>query len=364
MVDTGRRPGTGWPLAWSTALSTLAAVLVTSLPSAATAAPVRADADATGTPTRVLIVGDSITQGRSKSSPSGGYSWRYFLWKRLDDGVADFVGNKTGPAYSLSPSAQSPSLYADPAFDYDHSGVAGATLAAPDPDVGHYPIGTLVRRYQPDVIAALWGTNDLRKHTSADDLVALYTRWLLQARVQNPDVDVVIARLPWTWVSPETTRFNALLPRFAAAYSTARSRIVLAQMRGTYDRSDTYDDLHPVRSGEEKIAAMMASSLQALGLPVEAAPILPGNVFAPVRAPLAPSVVAARRGADVLVRWTARARATAYTVRCNGVDRTYRDGRTSTTIRSAVATVCRVRASNYAGSSVWSDPVRVAARRR
>lgn len=351
----------GLGAAWLLVVLTAAAL---SMPGAAQAAPVRAETDGTATPTRVLLVGDSITQGSSRSSASGGYSWRYFLWKRFAEGAADFVGNKTGPAFSLTARAQSPTQYADPDFDYNHAGVAGATLEHPDPDVGHYPISSLVRRYQPSVIVAMWGTNDLRRHTSADELISIYTHWLLQARAQSPGVDFVISRLPWTWVTPDIARFNALLPRFAAAYSTARSRIVLAQMRAPYGPSDTYDDLHPVRSGEEKIAAMVGSSLRALGLPVDAPAILPGNVFAPVRAPLAPSLVASRRGAYIDLRWTARNRATAYTLRCNDVDRTYRDGRTSTTIYSAGATICRVRASNYAGSSVWSDPVRIAARRR
>lgn len=330
-------------------------------PTAAVAAPARADTDGPAAPTRILIVGDSITQGSTRNSPSGGYSWRYFLWKRIADGAADFVGNKTGPSRDMDQSHQSPQHYADPDFDHHHAAIAGATLAAPNPTVGYHPIGSLVRTYRPDVIVALWATNDLRRGASPEEVIAEYTRWLLRARAQRPDVDVVIGRLPWTWTHPNIARFNALLPAFAATYSTARSRIVLAEMAVPYAPDDTYDNLHPHRTGEEKIAAMMASSLQALGLDVEADPILPGNVFAPARAPMTPSLVAVRRGAQVLVRWNARARTTSYTLRCAGKDRTYRDGRTSTVLSIATSAACRVRASNYAGSSPWSAAVPVAA---
>lgn len=344
-------------------MALLAAGLSTT-PAPAASAAVAAEA---ASPTRILIVGDSITQGRGKSGPSGGYSWRYFLWKRFvaagAQGTVDFVGNKTGPALSMDAASQDPARYTDPNFDYDHAGVAGATIAEPDPSIGYYPIGTLVGRYRPDVIVALWGTNDLRERTSPEQLATYYARWLIQARAQNPDVDIVIGRLAWTWMSPAVARFNALLPRFAAAYSTSRSRVVLAQMRDPYSTADTYDGLHPIRRGEEKLASMMASSLQALGLSLQANPILPGNVFAPTRRPATPTLRMRRDGGQVVARWGERARATSYTLRCNGVDHTYGQWRTSVRLRHGGALSCRIRANNlYAGSSAWSPIVRVARR--
>lgn len=350
------------------AAGALLALLASTAPVTPAPAASGAVAAEAASPTRILIVGDSITQGRGKSGPSGGYSWRYFLWKRFvaagAQGTVDLVGNKTGPALSMTAASQDPSRYTDPNFDYNHAGVAGATLGEPDPSIGYLSIGTLVHRYQPGIIVALWGTNDLREGRTPAQVIASYTRWLLQARAQNPDVDIVIGRLAWTWMSRDVARLNELLPRFAAAYSTSRSRIVLAQMRDPYSRADTYDDLHPIRRGEEKIASMMASSLQALGLSIQANPILAGNVFAPARRPATPTLRLRRDGSHVVARWSERARATSYTLRCNGVDRTYAHPRVSVTMRNNGAVTCRVRATNlYAGSSEWSPAVRVARRR-
>ncbi|GAA4811175.1 GDSL-type esterase/lipase family protein [Nocardioides caeni] len=354
------------------ALGMLAASLVASLVVLGTApSPARADHQPhEPEATRILITGDSITQGRPVGSESGGYSWRYFLWKRFEVGgqseAVDFVGHKTGPAQAMTSAAQDPRRYADPDFDYDHAAVSDAELCHPTRLPGGRRIDDLVRTYRPDIIVSAWGINDLRRGTWARELLRCYDRWLRGARSANPDVDFVIARLPWAFAAHRNgATFNALLDDWAAARTTARSRIVLAEMAEPYGRGDVHDNVHPTQQGEEKIAGMVASSLAALGLQVDIdQPILPGNTFR-AEPPARPALRLTRHGRFVTMRWSTRARTRAYVVRCDGASgiRLRRIGAQAThlRLRQPGRTACTVRAVNASGPSPWSA-VRVVGR--
>lgn len=302
---------------------------------------------------RVLFTGDSITQGMSIEK-SGGYSYRYFVWKRFESaGTAqsvDFVGNMVGPFVQRPPDYQDPpSMYAVPHFDYEHAGVAGAELCRPAERPGQLPIGQLMAEYDPDVLVAAWGLNDLLSGTSPEALVGCYDQWLKSARAHNPNVDVVVARLPWTYAHRGVAWFNSLLTTWARTASTPSSKVVLTLMVDSYTVADTYDGLHPTAGGERKIARMMASGLRAVGLSLVAEPVL--------TPPATPGLVVVRQGRYIVVKWSARARATSYVVRCRGVDRRYYSALTVRYSAPPSATSCRVRATNKAGTSPWSGAV-------
>lgn len=327
----------------------LALVLLAALgPLPAHAADEPAEAPAAGravTPTRVLLTGDSITQ-----AAYGRHSWRYFAWRWVTD--TDFVGNKTGPfdLAILSWDSPRPGRYADENFDVDHAASWGGRLihqldgATVDPAWETLPIGTLVTTYQPEVIVSLWGINDLNAGLEPWQVIGRYRTWIRQARAADPDVDFVLGRLAWTWASApgRVDRFNELLGELARELGTARSRIVVAAAARHYQRADTYDDTHPRTSGERKIASVMLTALDRLGVPVR------------LTAPTAPAWIrATREGRDVVVRWGEPARAKRYVVRCG--DHVRWLWATQTRFRESGAVTCRVRALNAVGSSAWSS---------
>ena len=231
-----------------------------------TLAPVTAHA-ADG-PTRVMIVGDSVTQGYR-----GDVTWRYFLWHALRDAgdSVDFVGPRKGPFY-LHPDGQydwdyrGEDAYADADFDQDHGAWYGGRLGQHN-NWFYVPFAPQVQEQQPDVIVSMWGINDLSDDDQGPtELIAGYRAWIAEARSVKPDVDFVIGRLSQTWLyDGEVTAFNALLGDLAAELSTDASRIMVATMTEPYGpEADTFDRMHPNLSGQAKIAGMVGAPLHAL----------------------------------------------------------------------------------------------------
>jgi lysophospholipase L1-like esterase len=96
---------------------------------------------------RLLLIGDSITQGKA-----GDWTWRYRLWQQLQsEGESDV--DLVGPADDLRGGSED---YRDPDFDRDHAAQWGATLSPPvyDPEA-------LGRAFRPDVAVIELGVNDL-----------------------------------------------------------------------------------------------------------------------------------------------------------------------------------------------------------
>jgi lysophospholipase L1-like esterase len=338
-------------------------------------------ADEAATPTRVLIVGDSVTQGYR-----GDYTWRYFLWRALEarGDAVDFVGRRTG-TFNLGPDGtydfdyQGADAYADPAFDRDHGATFGGWLR----EEGNWmydPVGPQVSAHAADVVVSMWGINDLSLvDVGPADLIASYRLWVAEARAANPDVDLVVGRLPYDWLyDGEVVTFNAMLGEMAAELTTEQSRIAVATMLEPYTQAaDSSDHLHPNTSGQRKIARMVGEALVGLLPHTTPGPVVvptaPEVPQVPVPAQVAPPVQevarvtpprrvrAVRRDGRTRVAWrTARGGAEAYRVRCGGKRRT--TTRTSLTLRSR-ARSCAVRSLDEAGPSEWRS-TRVRVRRR
>ena len=211
-------------------------------------------------PLRVLIVGDSVTQGSS-----GDWTWRYRLWQHLHDaGVdVDFVGPRDDLWDNLEGHAGDHS-YVDPDFDQDHAARWGMSLAFQD-----QPIAQLVTAYHPDVVLELLGVNDLTFLQETPSQVAGLTEdFIDDARGADPAVDVVLGRVPQPAV-PAVATFNGLLDDLAARLDDpgAGARVVTADSDAGYDLAeDTFDNGHPNSHGELKIAAGFEDALAGLGI--------------------------------------------------------------------------------------------------
>lgn len=321
------------------------------LPGCATAAD-------TDEPARVLIVGDSVTQGLD-----GDYTWRYFAARELGSRV-DLVGNHNG---TLTPGAVNDwgGTYADPAFDTDHAARWGMALweMQNTPSTTTPQIRDLVAAYRPDVVVEQLGVNDLdRVGLTADEMVGQVRTFVAEARAAKPDVDVVLGSLPQTWIG-DAAAYNAALPSLAAELSTNASRVTATATAPWTRGVDTYDFAHPTTSGQEKLAAVVVDALAPL-LPAPApetvSPVVEPVAAADAPAPSAPviaapgaprKVKALRDGRKARLVWRSVAGAERYVARCGRAQATVEKVRA--VVRTGAAT-CKVRAVNVAGASPWA----------
>lgn len=330
-------------------------------------------------PARVLIVGDSVTQGNR-----GDFTWRYFAWKALEQSGAavDFVGTRTG-TFDIHDDGRwdwnynETDAYADAAFDQDHSAFYGGRMG-PDDNFFYEPIEQTVAATMPDVIVSMWGINDLwHKNDGPAEVTEIYRKWIASARSVKPDVDFVIGELPYVW-NDEVPAFNALIRSLAVEESTDLSHIVTARMQEPYTQEgDSLDNVHPNTEGQRKIAGMVTDALSVLlaelataasdpavttpiqippappAPPPEAAPEEVIQAIAESTRPTTPKRVRADRvsgSVRTVVRWRKVADAERYDVRCGAYAKEVQ-GR-SVTLRSR-STRCRVRSANAVGSSAW-----------
>ncbi|MEU4561087.1 GDSL-type esterase/lipase family protein [Actinoplanes sp. NPDC023936] len=241
--------------------ATMVLLLVTGYAVAGT--PARAAA-----PARVLIVGDSITQGSAND-----YTWRYRLWKKLQastPGAADFVGDRRY-VYDNIAEQQGSTVYADPNFDQDHHAQWGRPLIY-EKDT----IGAAVGSSNPDVVLVLLGINDFAWFGATPAQVAGYMdEFIANVRAAKPTASIVIGHVLTRYDfygkrvldAAATADLNTRYDQLAAQRSTSTSRVVTARTEGDWDPSaHTWDGTHPNSTGEVRIAATFADALAGLGV--------------------------------------------------------------------------------------------------
>jgi len=208
---------------------------------------------------RVLILGDSITQGRV-----GDRTWRYWLWKELQRRGADvdFVGPRTGEFNPDTEDKDDPSGYPDPAFDQDHAAQWGDSMALPA-----YDVRTLLTDHRPHLVINDEGYNDLAVLAeSPAELARRMGAFVAAVRSVDRRTDIVLGQLPHTWRS-DVRLYNARLLDLADALDLPSSRVVVARAPDDFTADkDTYDGTHPSASGEVKIARQFAAALAELPL--------------------------------------------------------------------------------------------------
>lgn len=215
-----------------------------------TVAPAQAAA-----PTRIMALGDSIT-----AAPG---CWRAKLWNRLQDNGytnVDMVGTQRGDGCGVP-------------YDGDHEGHSGFT-ATGIADQNQLP-GWLSAT-TPDVVLMHLGTNDVWNGTiTTDRILAAYSTLVDQMRASNPAMKILVAQiLPMQpsgcGTCPQrVVELNAAIPAWAAGKTTSASPItVVDQWTGFDATTDTFDGVHPVDSGFQKMSDRWYPALTAaLGAP-------------------------------------------------------------------------------------------------
>lgn len=208
--------------------------------------------------TRILLLGDSVTQGSS-----GDWTWRYRLWQLLTRSEVDFdfVGPRAD-LWNLRTGGPGGTTYADPAFDRDHAARWGMWAGILD-----VPVATLSADHQPDVVVVMLGVNDLIWSDDPASVVVARVRTIVeQARGSNPGIAVVLAAATQSWFT-DVPDFNAGLGSLAEELTTSSSPVAFADVATGYSASeDTWDGSHPNAQGEVRIAAGIADALASLGV--------------------------------------------------------------------------------------------------
>lgn len=268
---------------------------------------------------RIMLVGDSITQGST-----GDYTWRYRLWQHLH--ASRVPVRFVGPRHDLWDDTRSSALgfvfsgqYADPAFAADsaanaHDALVGIHAAAVAPG-----IGTVVRQYRPDYLIVLLGINDLASGAGPAQVAGSMRQLVLNARAAAPSLRFDLldalpaAHVPWAKVAA----YDRLIDQLRARLSTRRSPIAVTAPPAGYSASatactDTWDGTHPDAVGELKIASAVADTLHsAFGLGTAYPRPLPRVPAGPQHPPRLTARAAAGK---VQLWWTTSPGATTYWV--------------------------------------------------
>lgn len=216
---------------------------------------------------RVLITGDSITQGSS-----GDYTWRYRLWNKLAStapGAVSFVGTRTD-LYDNVNNQQGSQYYAASFAAKAHSALWGDTYQA---ELGN--IGSQVSSTGANVLVVMLGSNDLAYFTSPEQTIANVKTYIARARAAAPGIDVVVGEAlnkwdPWAaeyQLRDQVADYASRLATMAAELDTASQRVVIAPTRNGWDsRTLTWDGTHPNPTGEALIAQRISEGLAKIGV--------------------------------------------------------------------------------------------------
>lgn len=205
---------------------------------------------------RVLVVGDSMTQGQQ-----GDYTWRYRIWQWFQENgiAAKFVGPYSGtvPPESASPPSPPP-LYGATAST-TQAGTNGGY--AKDVDSGflsnsnHFAvwgraaavdkglIAGVLQQTPADMMLLMLGFNDMGWfYSDAPGTIDSIGTLIANARSVNPNLKFAIANVPQRSfiggrqdLVDNTNIYNGLLPGAISQWSTAQSPIHLVKLQENYD---------------------------------------------------------------------------------------------------------------------------------
>lgn len=213
-------------------------------------------------PARILLLGDSITQAKM-----GHRSYRYNLWvKLIDAGVNfDFVGSMN---MNLGANPTWPD-YKGRSFDPDHEGHWGwraDEILNGVPDQRDERLSEWLKTYTPDIVLIHLGTNDVFYSQSTSSTADELRHIIKMLRDDNRAVVILLAKLIPVFNMGANLRIDELNSRIDAIAdetSNPASPVVVVDQNSGFDaHADTYDQLHPNKRGEEKMAARWFDALR------------------------------------------------------------------------------------------------------
>ena len=227
------------------------------------APPVPVPGQPSGGSPRIMIVGDSITEGSS-----GDYTWQYRLYEHLRaDGVSPRMVGPYHWLFNNVTRVEGDHSYADPRFEHANDASWGMTLLR---EKG--AIGAKVAAYRPDYILVLLGLDDIFWYgISQPGMAANLASFIAAARAARPHLRIVLGLIPpdiHQQTNPafaaSVASYNRIVFSTASQLSTVGSPIAVARDgTGINVAADLWDGTHPNANGEIKIAAAFADVLAA-----------------------------------------------------------------------------------------------------
>lgn len=256
---------------------------------------------------KVMVVGDSISQGIE-----GDFTWRYRLAEHLGTSAVDFVGPWSGTTRLPAEVGGGPvhdGAYR-PGISFDSANLArwGWQMHQAKDVLGGHVAG-----YLPDYLLVELGFNDLGWGVNTPaGLLNDFEWFVVNARAVKPDIRILVAnvlhRTPLD-ANPDLpatiSQYNSLLAARVPQLSSSVSPIRLVDIDTPFDENrDAYDGLHPNIRGEYVIADAFAAALHdSFGLGGSPAGI-PANLPAELT-PGAPSSITATPVDDkIRVSWS------------------------------------------------------------
>jgi lysophospholipase L1-like esterase len=195
--------------------------------------------------TRVMPLGDSITEG---TQVPGGY--RIGLWQRFGGGNyrVDFVGAEFNGPGSLG--------------DHDHEGHPGWRIDQIDANVV-----TWLGNTNPRTVLLHIGTNDVIQEFNLANAPARLSALVDRITATVPNADVFVATIiPLAGDARESAAraYNATIPGMVQSKANAGKRVHLVDMHSALTTADLIDGVHPTATGYDKMAATWYAALRSV----------------------------------------------------------------------------------------------------
>ena len=228
-------------------------------------------------PIKIMPLGDSITQGAGDDPNQIGYRSRLFDLLQSAGYNFDFVGTQhSGNSYT-----------GNPAFDADHEGHSGMEVGSPSvlSSTMLNSIDYYLTQHTPDIVLFHMGTNDLDHGDNplliAKQLDSVITDHIL---VHNPNTMTFWAKIIHNeHVSEATlnydigTIYDSFTPqeksRTKLVYMQSPPHLIYPDDFSTPTSGNEFIDLHPIKSGYDKMAEHWFAAMQDFYQPKPASPL-------------------------------------------------------------------------------------------
>ncbi|KAJ0280814.1 hypothetical protein Brms1b_007566 [Colletotrichum noveboracense] len=289
-------------------------------------------------PSKIMVVGDSMSHGRD-----GDFTWRYRLWEWLNEENLnfEFVGPCNSTFKPSESQISSPSLLATEQSNeespeackfMDNGGYAdGVNFESQHFSVWGQQTGQCaeairqqVAAYEPDLLLVMLGFNDMGWGVRGpEDTIKVMKELLDNARSASPRLKFAVASVPQRTPMEGTKHlakmvdtYNKYLEPSIHDWDNRDSPVRLARIREIYDCFDgSYDGLHPNALGELQIARAFSQTLVSeFGIGTKEL-VIPQKV--PERpTPVPTNVTAVAQQHTIIVTWDYVYGALGYDVRC------------------------------------------------
>lgn len=117
---------------------------------------------------------------------------------------------------------------------------------------------------EPDVALIHLGTNDILRRQSFDSTIAELRKLIQIMQQRNPRLKILLAQLILSSGGEALTQqFNQQIAALARSTNSQASPVISVDQFSDFNvQQDTYDELHPNESGEQKMANRWFQSLE------------------------------------------------------------------------------------------------------